>query len=511
MGFNNYESYLLAILVMHSYATIYCIYYLPFYSQYLNLIKIFFQLDIVFIISIFLLGSRLNNAGIPFLLALVGQFFLLLLAFLLLKYRISKINANPDIYFSSFEDYELLIRQFLKSGELKENLIIKMNKNFKFEKSKLNRIILAYYCNDIMQNYKLAYNKIIKVKYDGINIFLNFQIYKCRKVMTDLCKKSSEVYKLYQYFINIKKIKSKDYKFCARYYKFSEIVLQPKTNLSRLKIMIIKLTKQKNSIVNLYTSVLEGFPNSEEVNEMFGSFLFDILYDMEKGQLYSNKIFKNRKNYNTNQCLDNINDRSIVVFSGNPQNMGRIMYANKNFINFIGFSIDLLRTYSFSNFLPCVIAKKHDSLLLNFVENCTDTIVYKSLPLFLIDSQGFLRECFISIECIGDNESINFLCSIDLIHSEKRELAVIDLNGVIYAYSKNLFNMFGYYQNNAENMNILYYLPEINFSELIIDTIYRINSQHSNKIIEIVLKTCKIQEIVTYTLFVTDDFNKAII
>ena len=170
--------------------------------------------------------------------------------------------------------------------------------------------------------------------------------------------------------------------------------------------------------------------------------------------------------------------------------------------------MDLLKTNSFFNFLPHLISKRFNELLLDFVENCTDIVLFKNLPLFLIDYQGYLCECFISIELIGGNESINFVCSIDLINSMKREIAAVDLNGVIYAHSKNFLKILGYNQNCVENMNIQYYFPEIIISELIIDTVYKVKSQQENKIIDIMLKTCKIQDTIIYTLFITDDINE---
>ena len=102
------------------------------------------------------------------------QFFLLLLTYALIKYRISKINANSEACFNNFEDFELTIRNFLKTGELNEELILKMNKNFKIDKNPLNRVVLAYYCNDLLQNFMLAYNEVIRVNYSGFNIFINF-------------------------------------------------------------------------------------------------------------------------------------------------------------------------------------------------------------------------------------------------------------------------------------------------------------------------------------------------
>ena len=113
-----------------------------------------------------------------------------------------------------------------------------MNENFKYDKNKLNRVILAYYCNDALQNYKLAFNQIIEIKYDGFDIFLNYQIYKCRKTMLNICKKLSDGHRLHQFFIDFEKVKIEDYHFCENYLKLSEEIIGPLPSLSKLKKIV---------------------------------------------------------------------------------------------------------------------------------------------------------------------------------------------------------------------------------------------------------------------------------
>ena len=246
---------------------------------------------------------------------------------------------------------------------------------------------------------------------------------------------------------------------------------------------------------------------------MYGSLLLDILYDTDKGQLYLSKILKSKTGKNINQNSEFLNYQSFVIFSGNPQCFGRILYTNNNFVNFLNFSIDLVKTYSFSNFLPNIISKDHDKLLLDFIQNCTGSNVYRSLSLFLLNNQKFLCECFITIESIADNESLNFLCIIDPIKSLKRGVAIIDLDGIIYNHSENFLKILGFSENHGENMNIQFYLPEITINKLTIDTIYEVNllnynSQQDNKTISIVLKCCSIKEITIFTLYITDNSNQ---
>ena len=513
VGYNYYQPYLLILLLLYGYIAASYMQTLPFYSYYLNLIQIFFHLDCVLVILVFLIGSQLNNASIPFLIALAMQIALLVWTDLLLKYRISKISKNPDLFFIKFEQYELSIRSFLKSGELKENLLVKLNENFKYDKNSLNRVVSAYYCNDVLQNYKLAFNQIVGVKYDGANIILNYQIYKCRKIMMNICKKLSESHRIHQFFIDFEKVKLEDYHFCEIYLKFSEEIISPLPKLSRLKGIINKLAKKKKSLIDLYTSILSKFPNSEEVNYLYGSLLLDILYDIDKGQWYLSKIIKVKKTKSVIQNLDSLNDQPMFIFSGNPQTIGKILHANTNFLTFISFSMDEMQTCSFFNFLPNFSSKEHKNILLNFLENCTETVVYSLLPLFLLNYQGFLCECFISIECVGNNESVNFLCKVDPIRSANREVAVIDNDGIISAHSENFLKIFGVNQNHGENMSIQYFIPDIKVSKLKLDMIYEFNlennsPQQEDKTIKVILKCCTFHKITIRALFLTQDIDQ---
>ena len=512
IGYNYYRPYLLILLLLYGYIVASYVWNLPFYSYYLNLIKIFFHLECVLVIIVFLIGSQLNNASIPFLIILIMQVVLLILTDLLLKHRISKINTNLDLSFLKFEKYELLIRRFLKSGELKENLLVKLNENFKYNNNSLNRIVSAYYCNDILQDYKLAFNQIIGVKYEGINIFLNYQIYKCKKIMKNACKHLSEGHRIQKFFIDFEKIKIEDYHFCENYLKLSEEIISPLQNLSKLKQIINNLAKQKTSLVNLYNSALLEFPNSEEINDFYGSLLSDILDDADKGQIYLNRILKVNKPKGAFQNSECLNDQALVIFSGNSQNIGKILHVNSSFIDFINSSMDEIQMHSFFNFFPSLYSKKHEQMLVKFMENCIETVIYSSLPLFLLNDQGFLCECFISIETVGDNESIDFLCRVDPIYSLNRELAVIDIDGVISAHSKYFLKILGLNQNHGENMNIQYFLPDINIRELAIDTIYEYklsknNIQQDNKFIRVILKCYNIRDIIIHALFLSDSID----
>ena len=287
IGYYYYQTYLLLLIILYSIIAGCYIYYLPFYSELLNFIKIFLNLDCVVIILAFLIGCMLNDSGIPLLVTIIMQLIIVTISYSALKYRISKIGMHHQHFYNKFAIFELSIRSFLKSDELGDNLLELMNKNFMLNRDKFNIVIQAYYCSDILFNQTLAYNKIIGIKYKGLDIFTNYQVYKCRKAIISLCKLSAaEGIQLYQYFADLEKLKIDDKNFCEQFTKFSYNIIESNPNLSNLKVSIVELIGSKKLLLNSYESILSTFPNSNEVNDMYGSLLINILSDNAKGELY---------------------------------------------------------------------------------------------------------------------------------------------------------------------------------------------------------------------------------
>ena len=95
-----------------------------------------------------------------------------------------------------------------------------------------------------------------------------------------------------------------------------------------------------------------------------------------------------------------------MTISGDKKNLGKVLYASKCFLKFTEIPTDLVKTFFFSNFIPRSYSKDHDQLLAHFTKNYTESVIYKSLPLFLVNYYGYLCEFFVSLECVGDKDSI---------------------------------------------------------------------------------------------------------
>ena len=186
----NYQLYLYIIFVLYGFPSFALIYYLPYYCNFLNYLKIFVHLDYCCVIFFFWLGLAFDNAGITFLLAVMSQVPVLIMTHFLIVFRISKIHKLEDSLLEKHYLFELSARKHLMTGDLKESILKKLKNNHKINHSTLNIIIQAYYCNDSLKNPSLGLVKVSQIKYAGFSIFVDYQIYKCKKILTDQCNNS---------------------------------------------------------------------------------------------------------------------------------------------------------------------------------------------------------------------------------------------------------------------------------------------------------------------------------
>ncbi|OMJ71243.1 hypothetical protein SteCoe_30601 [Stentor coeruleus] len=464
----DYETYLLAVSIMYSITTLAFIYYLPYYSRYLNFFKIFVNIDCLGIIVFFWFGYRVNNAGIIFLLGLIMQIALLFVAYQIILIRQSRIIHYSSSQYKSFEKFELSIRGLLKDGSLSTSLLSITNKNFKYSKSKLIPILQAYYCTDILENCTLGLNKIFNTSHKGLNIFTNYQIYKCKEIMISSCQIYSDTYKFFRYFIDFDDIKRQDRKFCEVYFRFFGNVIEKKLNLSQIKKQVNEIMTMVENLKEGYEKLKARFPDALEIKQIYGSLLLNLLSDLQQGQRLMNRysFYAAKSSSKVPNKLSKFTiDRCFIVVSGNKHNIGQILFHNKNFINLFGFPQESIKELNIKHLIPKSYANSHFHYMKKFLKNATSHIVFNRAPLPLLDSDNFLHECLVSIECIGYENSVNFIIAIDSLGYKKREYVLINDNGYMEEHSKYFPTLIGANRKYVSNSFIQEYIPEINLND----------------------------------------------
>ena len=310
--------------------------------------------------------------------------------------------------------------------------------------------------------------KISRAKYNRGDIFLNFQIYRCKKFLYDKCKDSVEGLKLLTYFVDLKKAKELDKDFCTVYYKLLKEALDVNPSLSSLKNYATLTAKKLLSLEAFYKSILERFPDALEAKEMYGSLLSNILNNKQEASFYfssadtnlllSKQTSKNLKSFTKERCF--------MIVCGEIGSIGKILHANKNLLNFLKISEEYLEEYNISQFIPKSVNNDHNKSILKFIYNCKSTTVINCKPLQLLDSEGYLNECVINSECIADGDKIYIVCTLDPVDKPDRDIALIGLNGEIYCHSKNFPWAIGSNEHFLHSNNIKAMIPELDLENL---------------------------------------------
>ena len=210
---------------------------------------------------------------------------------------------------------------------------------------------------------------------------------------------------------------------------------------------------------------------------MYGSLLSDILGDPENGKSYidkKNRLADNELNRKRKNSMDIEEKSCLLIISGNEKNIGKILYANSNMIKFLSYTEDSMYEAYLSQFVPKPFDRSHDIRLLKFIEESTSNHVFRSVPLFLLNKNGFLVECYFNSEGIGYEGNINFLALVEPITSKKREVGIISTEGEIFCHSENFPNLLGCTARSIEGRYINEFLCGIIIANLAINSLYMI-------------------------------------
>lgn len=496
---SNYEAFLLVSLIMYAVVVYYSIFYVPYYSTFMNFLKAYLHVDCFCICLFFYLAYKLDNGGISFVLVLAGQIFLIPVAYFAIQYRFTKVSPLLQSIDKSFAMFELSIRHNLKTGDLQEGLIIHMNFNHELNESNFNTLIQAYYCADKLDNISLGLNKISTISHSGLNIFHNFQIFKCKKILYELCYEDSSTLRLYKYFSSLKTAKTIDKDFCEIYNKFLSKILEKKQSLSILKDLVHNLVVKMQKIRKMYKAILNEFPNATDAKELYGTFLLNILIDHDKGQYYLARITETSSNYNRRNSGRGLRmgaERCFAIVSSNKKTFGSILFYNKNFVNFLGHSPEMIKEIIMFDIIPPPLDSVHKRFINKYLLNSTDNVLFDITPLYLVDFEGFIVECMVSCECVSSNDGVCFIYSIDPIRYKNRQSAFINLNGYILSHTKNFAGMLGVSHKFIQGRFVQEFLGTYQIPEFSINNTYCIRTNtHLSLVMQNIL-TLVVKEII---------------
>ena len=405
-------------------------FYLPYYSDLMNFFKIFLYFDCFCISLFFIVANFFQDALVVEVLTIVFQPIIYIQTKNAIFYRKLKVQKKINDFTQNFKIFELYARKSLESQTNPLILMKKLYRNYLIEKNKLIFVYQAHYCSKILKNHGLALVKASQTNYKGLSIFTNFQLYSCQKKLEKKNLKISSGLRLFLYLHDLNSLTKEDKNFCMFFLNFFNVVLAANPNTSDVMKNFRALVDLIHKVKEKYEDCLKKHPNSQIINEMYGSLLKNIFFDQEKGEshlsfsLYCAKAYSIIKENN----IYLKKDLYYMVISGDSKETGKIIYSSNNLKAILGINFDEDGGSYLTELIPKPYSKNHDLKLIKFIRNSLTNKMIGDIPLFLSNKEGFLIECIINSECLGYESSVMFIAILDFAKNFDREAAIVDEN-----------------------------------------------------------------------------------
>ncbi|OMJ95984.1 hypothetical protein SteCoe_547 [Stentor coeruleus] len=440
----------------------------PYYSRVINFLYVYQELGpclvaIFFAFCLFLENGTVLIVMTIFLLPILG-----VVVYWIVLTRDDKIVIDEENYIP-VENFERMCRnKLLKAKPSKK--VVKIIQNY-YERFGM-KIILVYLANHLNLKHeknKNALLEISKASYEGSDLFVNFQIYKCQKHLESLNENFSEGLKLKIFIKSLGKIKTLELKLCDKIIFLLGCFQSKISFIKNTKIAICQIHKTLSKLKKKYIKMLEKYPQSEILNEMFGS-LHIMLGKYESGSKYIEKSsFLHKENKKKNELLTFLSNKNahIMLISANKKDFGRVLYLSRSMSIFLSVIQTDSTNHYLKDFIPKVFHDTHYKRMEMSLKDFNDDKLFTNITLFLCDSYGFLVECSLNIDCVGYDSSVTFVVGASPIRNIGRETALITTDGDILNHSQRLPYFLGDYCVSIKGKNIFAYFPWVSCESLL--------------------------------------------
>ena len=430
-----YQVFLISCVLFYAFCCWSFLTTLPYYSDYVNILKTFTYLSLTSTGLFFIIGHLNNDPKMITITSLMMQPVIFIISILAVQKNKEKICNISKISNQSFFIFELSKREILKNSQSFE-ILLKINKNYKLNKVKGNRVICGYYCLDNLKNCTLALNLINKFSHKGLQFIINFQIFKLKKICMRSCKYQSLCLSIYRYIKRYRKILKYDQIFWTDFDKFFDDILRKDIKVHSLNISVSKLFKSWKNLERLYKSALFEFPQSIELKNMQQNFYESI----QKSREDSKKLQKDLKGQNRNNFSELskiINKIPLFLVSYDSKSIGQILFSNKKFSEAFNYNESQIENLNISSLFPNSIYKQILQEIKNLINKCEDCYLYKDKVMPMLDSGKFLIECIVTAFFITLDKKTSLIFSVR-VKKRQEEIILVSELGVVLECSKGI-------------------------------------------------------------------------
>lgn len=448
-----YESvFLISTVGVGVFLAIKTIKHLPYSNKRVNAQVLASNLIISWAAISLIIDRALANSTTSFLLIIGISPFLLCLSYSFVTSRLAKID-NVAALQVNLTTSESLFKLYLRSlsGKSKSRMeYLSIVDNFNLfrrrcpSRSKMLDILEAKFCIEILKNEKLAYIKLCNLNRSGLNLEAFFIQSQIRKRLETNTKKWEEV-EFLEFSNKLRIVKDLDKRVTFAYYKLWHEISRKVPQEKRISKCISTIRKNVNSVKNQYEYILYNYPESQEVYQLYCSFLSTVLDDKAKENIIS--LLQSRFALKQSQVKSSMKNFScfgqghgVIIICASDYNFSKIIFLNEKASEIFGCDRGAIIGSDINNFIPVV--SNHCEYMRKFVEDFRKVNIKMPFNSFFLDTQGFLKDCNLIIKLTSLHNSPVFLVSL-VERLRKREIAILDNEGRILAHSQKLNDLFG--------------------------------------------------------------------
>jgi hypothetical protein len=440
--------------------------YIPYYNKAPNFIT-FTKISCEFVTSVsFLVARYLDSSSFLllfnlFVVPLVGY-----LSFEVVTWRYKHLAGLK------FEDIgnpllvEIFLRQELCKSEGNSSIIEKFTRFSQQKKHDLGLIAIweCNYCIYSLEDFRLAYIKLAKVKKSNFSFEISFQEFKCFKILKENGRDLLEDLNFLNYIFKLTRAKQVDRTIAKAYVNFLTEIVSAEPSVIALEEYLAALYQHLKSLKRSYESLCSKYHKGNESRKLWTTFnedIFEYADPLTISKLKykeTDKIFMNVINY-----FDESN--GIMLVSAEKETAGNILYVNEQFARLIEGNVHTLTNTQLNTLIPVPYSNEHNSFLVNYADRCIKSSVDFPSALFLLTDRGFLVECFLSISCASLNCHTFYLVLTKKM-ANCRQIALINSEGLIYEHSENLKFFISNQRITLKKSFIQEYLPNLDLQAL---------------------------------------------
>ena len=444
---SSFVGYRIVLVCMHGSIAIMYRYYLPYYNLSANFIRSSCHVVVCFWSTMTLLAYFIDSAVFCIYALCIILPRVLYLWYSVLIHRESSIQDKNICEINDIWEFELIMRkQMINFDENKAKEIFHTFKEFYTknlcEKPRLLLMWEASFCFHTCKNEQLAFFKLSQGQNMKCSLEEDFQEYILRKIISPIILQKHEEYVFVSKLYNLEKLKKRDKRACILALKLWKNLNEKGKKLLILENDSRKLKNVLDKLKNNYSSLIEKFPDSAGILELYISFLSSFYNDREKCLLLTTQrenIIKFAKvNNNRNKTIFQ-EECPLFLVSASTSTIGKIVFANSEMCDLLKYPLLNLLNSPISNYFPDCFTFLEANALEEFKYNAYDSMKYIEGTIPLIDMKGYLIEASVTCILFGSiNPLYLFVCKPI---ENSRITVVITKLGVILYYSENFVNM----------------------------------------------------------------------